>query len=49
VDDHMGIAIAGLTADGRVLCRYMRNECVNHRCVRACCRGRARSRARKRG
>lgn len=31
VDDHMGIAIAGLTADGRVLCKYMRNECINHR------------------
>lgn len=38
VDDHMGIAIAGLTADGRVLCKYMRNECINHRCapVRNC-------------
>eukprot|EP00955_Chlamydomonas_euryale_P032709 344009-Chlamydomonas_euryale.AAC.2 len=31
VDDHMGIAISGLTADGRVLCKYMRNECLNHR------------------
>jgi 20S proteasome alpha/beta subunit len=31
VDDHLGIAIAGLTADGRVLCKYMRNECINHR------------------
>ena len=31
IDDHMGIAISGLTADGRVLCRYMRNECLNHR------------------
>lgn len=31
VDDHMGMAIAGLTADGRILCRYMRNECINHR------------------
>ena len=27
----MGIAISGLTADGRILCRYMRNECLNHR------------------
>jgi 20S proteasome subunit alpha 6 len=35
VDDHMGIAIAGLTADGRVLCKYMRNECINHRCAAA--------------
>lgn len=32
IDDHMGIAVAGLTADGRVLCKYMRNECLNHRC-----------------
>ncbi|GFH17897.1 proteasome endopeptidase complex, partial [Haematococcus lacustris] len=32
-DDHMGIAIAGLTADGRVLCKYMRNECLNHKYV----------------
>eukprot|EP00976_Prorocentrum_cordatum_P017888 361293-Prorocentrum_minimum.AAC.4 len=29
----MGIAIAGLTADGRVLSRYMRSECINHRCI----------------
>lgn len=33
IDDHMGIAISGLTADGRILCRYMRNECINHRFV----------------
>lgn len=33
IDDHMGIAIAGLTADGRILSRYMRNECINHRYV----------------
>lgn len=33
IDDHMGIAIAGLTADGRILCRHMRNECLNHRFV----------------
>ncbi len=31
IDDHMGIAIAGLTGDGRSLCKYMRNECINHR------------------
>lgn len=30
VDDHIGVAIAGLTADGRVLSRYLRNECINH-------------------
>lgn len=40
IDDHMGIAISGLTADGRILCRYMRNECLNHRCVRRSLRGR---------
>ena len=33
IDDHLGIAISGLTADGRILCRYMRNECLNHRYV----------------
>jgi len=33
IDDHMGIAIAGLTADGRILTRWMRNECLNHRFV----------------
>ncbi|XP_047319662.1 proteasome subunit alpha type-1-A-like [Impatiens glandulifera] len=30
VDDHIGVAIAGLTADGRVLSRYLRTECINH-------------------
>jgi 20S proteasome subunit alpha 6 len=30
VDDHAGIAIAGLTADARVLSRFMRTECLNH-------------------
>ncbi|KAK9678306.1 hypothetical protein RND81_11G202500 [Saponaria officinalis] len=30
VDDHIAVAIAGLTADGRVLSRYMRNECINY-------------------
>ncbi len=33
VDDHMGIAIAGLTADARYLTRYMRTETLNHRYV----------------
>lgn len=33
LDDHMGIAISGLTADARSLSRYMRNECMNHRYV----------------
>ncbi|CAM8945676.1 unnamed protein product [Rhodiola kirilowii] len=31
VDDHIGVAIAGLTADGRVLSRYMRSECINYK------------------
>ncbi|XP_048492945.1 proteasome subunit alpha type-1-B-like [Beta vulgaris subsp. vulgaris] len=30
VDDHIGVAIVGLTADGRVLSRYMRSECINY-------------------
>jgi len=30
IDDHVGIAISGLTADARVLSRYMRQECMNH-------------------
>jgi 20S proteasome subunit alpha 6 len=31
VDDNIGMAMSGLTADARVLCKYMRNECTNHR------------------
>ncbi|XP_060171370.1 proteasome subunit alpha type-1-A-like [Lycium barbarum] len=30
VDEHIGVAIAGLTADGRVLSKYMRSECINY-------------------
>jgi len=33
IDDHIGIAIAGLTADARVLSKYMRTECLNHKFV----------------
>ncbi|KRX04864.1 hypothetical protein PPERSA_06498 [Pseudocohnilembus persalinus] len=33
IDDNMGMALAGLTADARLLCKYMRNECLNHRYV----------------
>jgi 20S proteasome subunit alpha 6 len=33
IDDHIGISIAGLTADARVLCKYMRREALNHRFV----------------
>jgi len=31
IDEHIGITIAGLTADARILSRYMRTECLNHR------------------
>ncbi|CAD7927212.1 unnamed protein product [Amoebophrya sp. A120] len=33
IDDHCGIAIAGLTADARVLADYMRSECLEHKYV----------------
>jgi len=33
IDDHIGIAISGLTADARVLSKYMRTECLNHKFV----------------
>jgi len=33
IDDHMGIGISGLIADARVLAKYMRHECLNHRYV----------------
>jgi len=33
IDEHMGIAIAGLIADARSLAKYMRNECLNHKYV----------------
>jgi len=29
IDTHMAVSISGLTADARVLCRYMRTECLN--------------------
>lgn len=31
IDEHMGIAIAGLVPDGRVLAKYMRSESMNYR------------------
>ena len=31
IDDHMAIAISGLTADARYLSKHMRTECLNHR------------------
>ncbi|ETV64941.1 hypothetical protein H257_18242 [Aphanomyces astaci] len=33
IDTHMGIAIAGLTADARSLARFMRTESLNHKFV----------------
>jgi len=33
IDEHIGIATSGLVADARVLAKYMRNECINHRYV----------------
>ncbi|KAF1318713.1 Proteasome subunit alpha, partial [Globisporangium splendens] len=33
IDDHLGIAVAGLTADGRTLARFMRTESLNHKFV----------------
>jgi len=33
IDDHMGIAMAGLTADARLLCKYMRGECLSNKYV----------------
>jgi len=31
IDDHIGIGIAGLTADARSLAKWMRNECLNYK------------------
>ncbi|KAI8489419.1 PREDICTED: proteasome subunit alpha type-1-like [Branchiostoma belcheri] len=31
IDDHIGISIAGLTADARLLSKFMRTECLNSR------------------
>jgi len=33
VDEHMGMAISGLTADARTLARFMRTESLNHKFV----------------
>jgi len=33
IDDHLGIAISGLTADARTLAKWMRSECLNHKYV----------------
>lgn len=31
IDEHVGISVSGLTADGRILSRFMRKECINHK------------------
>uniref|UniRef100_A0A0K8TLS9 Proteasome subunit alpha type n=1 Tax=Tabanus bromius TaxID=304241 RepID=A0A0K8TLS9_TABBR len=31
IDEHMGISIAGITADARILSRYLRSECLNYK------------------
>lgn len=31
VDEHVGMSISGLVADGRVLARFLRTECMNYR------------------
>jgi len=33
IDDQIGMAMAGLTSDARMLCKYMRTECMNHKYV----------------
>eukprot|EP01137_Pigoraptor_chileana_P026570 Opistho-2@8056 len=33
IDDHIGIGIAGLTSDARVLSKFMRTECLNSKYV----------------
>lgn len=33
VDSHCGVAISGMSADARLLVRWMRNETLNHRYV----------------
>lgn len=31
IDDHIGVAVTGLIADGRGLCKFLREACLNHR------------------
>ncbi|XP_049537200.1 proteasome subunit alpha type-1 [Anopheles darlingi] len=31
VDDHLGLSFAGITADARILSRYLRQECLNYK------------------
>lgn len=36
IDRHVGVSLAGLTADARGLSKYMRNECLNNRFAHDC-------------
>ncbi|OHT15662.1 Family T1, proteasome alpha subunit, threonine peptidase [Tritrichomonas foetus] len=33
IDEHIGVTISGLTADGRGLCKMLRSECLRHKFV----------------
>jgi len=33
IDSHMGICISGMTADARILTKFMRNACLNYHYV----------------
>lgn len=33
IDNHIGVAISGMTADARLLVKWLRNETVNHKFV----------------
>jgi 20S proteasome subunit alpha 6 len=33
IDNHVGVAISGLTADGRGLCKLLRSECLERRFI----------------
>lgn len=35
IDDHVGVSIAGLTSDARILNRFMETECLNHQFVKS--------------
>lgn len=30
IDNHVGAAVSGITADAKVICGYLRSECINH-------------------
>eukprot|EP01134_Creolimax_fragrantissima_P003797 CFRG3797T1 len=36
IDEHIGVAISGLTSDARVLTKFMRSECLNNKYVFDC-------------